>query len=121
MNFETEYQLKEFRDEQHEYFDKDGKAFPFLKFCSFAERMLKLINSLESELVHSSDCAVHNEPEKPNGLCDCHLSQKFSPEVKDRILKEVILPIYKNDVGDSTADGTEWQLVEEIENIVCRK
>ena len=24
------------------------------------------------DVQHASDCAVHNEPAKPNGLCDCH-------------------------------------------------
>jgi hypothetical protein len=25
--------------------------------------------------IHDSDCATHNEPAMPNGLCDCSLSR----------------------------------------------
>lgn len=28
-------------------------------------------NACKSGLIHSSDCAVHNEPAIPNGDCDC--------------------------------------------------
>jgi len=38
--------------------------------------------------IHSSDCAVHNMPAYPNGLCDCQLSdegrrKKYAQESAD--------------------------------------
>lgn len=51
MNFETEYQLQEFREIQGQYFDELGKAYTGTIFnLDTAERMLKLINQLEIEL-----------------------------------------------------------------------
>lgn len=81
MNFETEYQLKEFRKIQTDHFDDEGKihAGSGQKHL-LAEQMLKLINQLEREVnhcqcpeckLHDSDCAVHNMPAYPNNACDC--------------------------------------------------
>lgn len=51
IHFETEYQLQEFRELQPSYFDKDGKAYTGTIFdLNMAERMLKLINQLESKI-----------------------------------------------------------------------
>lgn len=51
MTFETEYQLQEFRELQSNYFDEDGKAYTGTIFnLEMCERMLKLINQLESEI-----------------------------------------------------------------------
>jgi hypothetical protein len=50
LDFETEYQLQEFRDIQKDHFDKDGKAFQSVISVHLCERMLKLINQLEIEL-----------------------------------------------------------------------
>lgn len=49
-DFETEYQLQEFREIQKDHFDEDGKAFRNVISVHLCERMLKLINQLESEL-----------------------------------------------------------------------
>ncbi|MEB0262903.1 hypothetical protein [Mucilaginibacter sp. 10I4] len=50
MDFETEYQLQEFREIQADHFDENGKAYKFLVSTHLCERMLKLINQLEIEL-----------------------------------------------------------------------
>jgi hypothetical protein len=81
MQFETEYQLQQFRDIQGEHFDSDGKIFAGNgREHSLAEQMLKLIDQLEREAnrcqcpecrPHASDCAVHNMPAYPNGECNC--------------------------------------------------
>jgi len=88
MKFETEYQLKEFREIQKEAFDEDGKVYAELgNEHSLAERMLKLIDALVGETlcqcqectdlwktqrkVHTSCCSVHSEPAYPKGRCDC--------------------------------------------------
>lgn len=50
-SFETEYQLQDFRSVQSSYFDETGKAYTGTIFnLDMAERMLKLINQLETEL-----------------------------------------------------------------------
>ena len=47
MNFEQEYQLKEFRKIQNQYFDKDGNCYTGIGIgTDIMERMLKLINVL---------------------------------------------------------------------------
>ena len=51
MTFETEYQLKEFREIQGEHFDSEGKVYAGLgNQHRLAEKMLKLINLLEAEI-----------------------------------------------------------------------
>jgi len=54
MDFETEYQLEEFREIQKQYFDEEGKLYGGLRcaqLSSIMERMLKLINQMESEII----------------------------------------------------------------------
>lgn len=50
MTFDTEYELQQFRDVQSEYFDEEDKVYPNVNSQHACNRMLKLINSLESEL-----------------------------------------------------------------------
>ena len=50
MTFELEYDLQQFREEQKELFDENGNAYTTVGIHKPAERMLKLINMLESEL-----------------------------------------------------------------------
>jgi hypothetical protein len=51
FGFETEYQLQEFREIEPQYFDANGKGYTGTIFSlDMAERMLKLINQLETEL-----------------------------------------------------------------------
>jgi len=40
----------------------------------------------EIERVHDSDCSIYNEPESPNGPCDCRLSKSITPESGDNNL-----------------------------------
>jgi thiaminase len=53
IDFETEYQLKEFRDIQPEHFDSDGNAYKLYISTHICNRMLKLINQLEKNLNES--------------------------------------------------------------------
>lgn len=50
MTFDLEYELEQFRIEQKELFDENGNAYETVGIHKPAERMLKLINMLESEL-----------------------------------------------------------------------
>jgi hypothetical protein len=51
MDFETEYQLQEFREIQNQYFDEEGKNYPAgINSTYIMEQMLKLINQLEKEI-----------------------------------------------------------------------
>ena len=50
MTFELEYDLQQFREEQKELFDENGNAYTTVGIHKHAERMLKLINMLESQL-----------------------------------------------------------------------
>lgn len=50
MDFETEYQLQEFREVQNQYFDENDKATFQIAPHQLCERMLTLINQLEIEL-----------------------------------------------------------------------
>lgn len=50
MNFETEYQLQEFREVQSQYFTKEGCVYKQIIPHQLCERMLLLINQLETEL-----------------------------------------------------------------------
>ena len=51
MTFNTEYELKEFREIQNEHFDCEGKVYAGLgNQHRLAEKMLKLINLLEAEI-----------------------------------------------------------------------
>ena len=53
MDFETEYQLQEFREIQNQYFTKEGKLWGGLhcaNLSSIMERMLKLIDQMETEI-----------------------------------------------------------------------
>jgi len=54
MKFETEYQLKKFREEQAELFDNTGKAFARNSHVEPMTRMLELINALELEIISQS-------------------------------------------------------------------
>jgi hypothetical protein len=56
MTFETEYQLQEFREIEKEHFDENGTAYKLLISTHLAERLLKLVNQLESEL-----CTISNQ------------------------------------------------------------
>jgi hypothetical protein len=51
MNFETSYQLEEFRAIQPELFDESGKAYYNIDLRGPAEDMLKLINQMEQEII----------------------------------------------------------------------
>jgi hypothetical protein len=55
MDFETEYQLQEFREVQNEYFDKNGKIYRQIIPHQLCERMLLLINQLEIELKNQTN------------------------------------------------------------------
>lgn len=49
--FETEYQMKEWREIESQHFDSDGKAYKGQNMSNDTqEQMLKLINQLDSEL-----------------------------------------------------------------------
>ena len=50
LTFETEYQLREFREIQSEYFNENGKTHFKDVRTNIMERMLTLINQLEIEL-----------------------------------------------------------------------
>lgn len=50
MEFETEYQLQNFRHEQNELFDHKGKAFERISHAEPMTRMLALINQMEKEI-----------------------------------------------------------------------
>lgn len=51
MDFETEYQLQEFRELQPSYFDGEDKTYTGTIFdLNMAERVLKLINQLEWQI-----------------------------------------------------------------------
>jgi len=50
LDFETEYQLNEFREIQSEHFDEFGKVFTNHTSPNLCEQMLKLINQLEIAL-----------------------------------------------------------------------
>jgi hypothetical protein len=52
MTTETENQLQEFRYEQSDLFDENGKAFTNVYPFSAMERMLNLIDLLEKELTN---------------------------------------------------------------------
>lgn len=55
-SFETEYQLREFREVQPQYFDQDGKAYTGSIFnLDMAESMIRLINQLEAEIFQCSE------------------------------------------------------------------
>jgi hypothetical protein len=61
MNFETEYQLKEFEAIKSEYFDEDGELWGMIDASNptskrIMERMLKLINQLKTELPSRITC-----------------------------------------------------------------
>lgn len=119
MKTETQQKLEDFRREQKELFDNKGKSYTGRNFPHFAaERMLQLINSLESELVHASDCSLHNEPATPKGVCDCHLAIVISDEKRQSILKNVIHPLMVDDNGNRTHDGSEGHLVLDIQDIL---
>lgn len=51
MTYDTLYLLEEFRAEQPELFDSDGKAYKTVYAYGSMERMLKLINALEQECI----------------------------------------------------------------------
>jgi hypothetical protein len=74
MTFETEYQLKEFREIQSQHFDSDGKIFSGNgREHYLAEKMLKLINQFEYEIIteHESFCKEHGKREVfPARYCD---------------------------------------------------
>ena len=50
-NFNLEYKLKQFREEQHELFDAEGKRYTgtYLSHMT-AELMLDIINDMEHEI-----------------------------------------------------------------------
>ena len=51
MEFDIEWNLQEFRNEQHELFDENGKRYTGVSLSNdTAEAMLKLINDLECAL-----------------------------------------------------------------------
>lgn len=51
MEFDLEYKLQEFRKEQHEIFDEDGKRYGATPISNnTGERMLQLIDELECAL-----------------------------------------------------------------------
>lgn len=55
MEFDIEWNLQEFRNEQHELFDENGKRYTGVSLSNdTAEAMLKLINDLECALVKCS-------------------------------------------------------------------
>jgi len=51
LDFETEYQLQQFKEIQKDHFDGDGKAYRNVIPVHLCEHMLKLINQLEKELI----------------------------------------------------------------------
>lgn len=51
MNFDTEWNLQEFREEQKELFDNNGKRYKGVSLSNeTAEAMLKIINDMEMEI-----------------------------------------------------------------------
>jgi hypothetical protein len=51
MDFELEYKLQQFKDEQSELFDENGKRYTGVKLSNrTAELMLELINDFEHAL-----------------------------------------------------------------------
>ncbi len=54
MDFETEYQLKMFREIQNQYFDEEGNLWGGLQTCNMTNimgTMFRLINQMEVELI----------------------------------------------------------------------
>ena len=65
--FETEYQLKEWREIEPQHFDSEGRAYTGTQMArSTQEQMLKLINQLESELQDNDEKKVMDQM---NGMC----------------------------------------------------
>ena len=71
ISFETEYQLKIFREIQKDLFDENGKRYEGTRlYNNEAEQMLKLINQLESE-INSPEQSAQGYNDK-NICCVCH-------------------------------------------------
>ena len=50
ISFDTEYELEQFRAIEKDHFDDNGKAYTLYISTHLCERMLKLINQLQTEL-----------------------------------------------------------------------
>lgn len=50
ISFESEYQLEQFREIEKDHFTNEGNALKLYISTHLCERMLKLINQLETEL-----------------------------------------------------------------------
>lgn len=97
MDFDLEYKLQEFRKEQHEIFDEDGKRYGATPISNnTGERMLQLIDELECALAKAEtelrqltipgvsiakrkvcpDCSdlgwIYDERTGLRSLCPCH-------------------------------------------------
>lgn len=55
MTVELKYYLQQFRIEQREYFDENGRVYFNVKLGQAAEMMLKLVDMLEKELEEADE------------------------------------------------------------------
>jgi len=55
MTVELKYYLQQFRIEQKELFDENGRVYFNIKLGEAAERMLKLVDMLEKELEQADE------------------------------------------------------------------
>ena len=84
--FEYKVDLAWGNNEEHQkYLNRQGKEGWELVFCNPSnditfitytfKRLIELehcqCSACENGIIHSSDCAVHNEPAMLNGKCDC--------------------------------------------------
>lgn len=69
MNFDIEWNLQEFREEQKELFDDEGKRYTGVALSNdTAEAMLKIINDMENEIKILEDKNKQYEFMIKNGL-----------------------------------------------------
>jgi len=69
MNFDIEWNLQEFREEQSQLFDEDGKRYTGVSLSNnTAEAMLKIIDDMESEIKQLEEKQKKYEYMIENGL-----------------------------------------------------
>jgi hypothetical protein len=69
MNFDIEWNLQEFREEQSQLFDENGKRYTGVALSNdTAEAMLKIINDMESEIKQLEEKTKKYEFMIENGL-----------------------------------------------------
>lgn len=115
MDYEIEYKLELFREEQPSLFDENGERYTATPICKeTAEMMLQLINEMEKALAQKPDASKNTLPiPHVSGSLPLTEVQELIKEAKDLVVR-LLPPI---DYGENQYADRLYEILETIEGV----